>query len=282
MYKLRMFLKKIFTPVTIMLIPHSSTNPINIKFPSIAVALSVFLWVCGSVFVISVAIDTLEYYHMKERLAYYTSQFMQLESAIKQIKSAEAEFKKLLSNPEDKKAILEKVQMPQSDATGSADLESLKESIKQTIETVSDIREFLKEQKSLYHATPQGWPVQGRVTSEFGNRLNPFTNRYEFHPAIDISTPHGSPIKATADGIVSFSGWSYGNGNLIVIEHGFGFSTLYAHNKTNLVSVGQKVKRGDIIAYVGATGNATGPHLHYEVWKDGIAQNPLSYIGSHD
>jgi murein DD-endopeptidase MepM/ murein hydrolase activator NlpD len=95
---------------------------------------------------------------------------------------------------------------------------------------------------------------------------------------MDISCPPGTPVRATADGIVSFSGWSGGSGNLVVIEHGHGFSTFYAHNRLNVVKVGKKVKRGDIISYVGSTGNSTGPHLHYEVWKDGRHTNPYSYV----
>ncbi len=86
------------------------------------------------------------------------------------------------------------------------------------------------------------------------------------------------PVTATADGIVSFSGWSGNSGNVIVLEHGHGFSTIYAHNKINIVKVGQVVKRGDIIAYVGSTGNSTGPHLHYEVWKEGKHINPKNFL----
>ena len=95
---------------------------------------------------------------------------------------------------------------------------------------------------------------------------------------MDISAAPGNPVTATADGIVSFSGWNGGSGNLVVIEHGFGYSTFYAHNKMTAVKVGQRVKKGDVIAYVGSTGNTTGPHLHYEVWKNGSPVNPKSFI----
>ena len=89
----------------------------------------------------------------------------------------------------------------------------------------------------------------------------------------------GSPVMATADGIISYAGWSGASGNLVVIEHGFGYSTGYAHNKKILVSIGQKVKRGDVVAYVGSTGRSTGPHVHYEVWIDRKPVNPKTYIG---
>ncbi len=100
----------------------------------------------------------------------------------------------------------------------------------------------------------------------------------EFHSGIDISTNPGNPVRATADGIVSFSGWSGGSGNLVGLEHGHGFSTFYAHNRINAVKVGQKVHRGDVISYVGSTGNSTGPHVHYEIWKDGRHVNPQKYV----
>src|SRR3990172_4311149 len=96
--------------------------------------------------------------------------------------------------------------------------------------------------------------------------------------AVFIGAGPGHPVISTADGIVSFSGWSGGGGNVVVVEHGFGFSTFYAHNKMNIVRVGQRVKRGDVIAYVGSTGNATGPHVHYEIWKNGRSVNPKPYV----
>ncbi len=85
-------------------------------------------------------------------------------------------------------------------------------------------------------------------------------------------------MKATADGIVSYAGWSAGSGNTVVIEHGHGFSTAFAHNRQNLVRVGQKVRRGDAIALSGSTGLSTGPHVHYEIWKNGRHVNPNAYF----
>jgi murein DD-endopeptidase MepM/ murein hydrolase activator NlpD len=119
---------------------------------------------------------------------------------------------------------------------------------------------------------------QGTITSPFGIRTHPITHRTEFHRGLDISTAAGNPVRATADGIVSFSGWNGSGGNVVVVEHGYGFSTYYAHNKMNMVEVGQKVKKGAVLGYVGSTGNATGSHVHYEVWHDGKSVNPIGYI----
>jgi murein DD-endopeptidase MepM/ murein hydrolase activator NlpD len=158
------------------------------------------------------------------------------------------------------------------------DMDSLKEEIKKTAESIASVREFLREQRDIYLSTPTGWPVGGRITSPFGNRQNPRGGGAQFHTGMDISIPSGTPVKATADGVVSFSGWLAGNGNLVVLEHGFGYSTCFAHNKANNVQIGQKVKRGEVIAYSGSTGNSTGPHVHYEVWKNGKAVNPRIFL----
>jgi murein DD-endopeptidase MepM/ murein hydrolase activator NlpD len=99
-----------------------------------------------------------------------------------------------------------------------------------------------------------------------------------FHSGIDLACDPGTPIHATADGIVSHSGWAGGNGNVVVLEHGHGYSTIYAHNRNNAVKVGQQVRRGDVIGYVGSTGRTTGPHVHYEVLKDGKNVNPAPYL----
>lgn len=274
MSKIRLLLKKAFTPITIMLIPHSNTKPINLRIPSIGIIVSVFLWLTGTFYILSIGVKAIEYKKMEERLLYYSKQFIELKATINALKKTEAEFRRIFSLG-SKEKILENVQ---TSDMGALDIEAIKEQIKKTIETVETIREYLKAQKDIYMATPKGWPVSGRITSSFGARENPLHGGKDFHSGVDISASTGTPIRATADGVVSFSGWSGGSGNLIVIEHGLGYSTFYAHNRTNLVKVGQQVKRGDIIAYSGATGNATGPHLHYEIWKDGKVVNPMPFL----
>lgn len=261
-----------------MLIPHDTKRTINLKLPSIGVISSVILWLVGSIYVVSIAIDTIEYYNMKSKLNFYTTQFVELKSTISTLKKAETEFKRLLSFG-SKEKILENVDTKVSihDA-GSLDMDLLRDQIKNTIDKVAAIKDFLKDQKDIYISTPKGWPTIGRVTSEFGNRENPKHGGQEFHSGLDVSVSPGTPVKATADGIVSFAGWSAGNGNLVVIEHGFGYSTFYAHSSSINVRVGQKVKRGEVISHSGSTGNSTGPHLHYEVWHNGKAVNPMMFI----
>jgi murein DD-endopeptidase MepM/ murein hydrolase activator NlpD len=176
---------------------------------------------------------------------------------------------------DSKEKVLENVD---TSDTGSLDMENLKQQISKTLESVDEIKDYLRLQKDIYLSTPKGMPVQGNISSSYGNRQNPMNGRDDFHTGLDISTSSGDNVKATADGIVSFSGWSGGSGNLVVLEHGYGFSTCYAHNSSNTVKVGQKVKRGDTIAHVGSTGSSTGPHVHYEIWKDRKPIDPITYV----
>jgi murein DD-endopeptidase MepM/ murein hydrolase activator NlpD len=112
-------------------------------------------------------------------------------------------------------------------------------------------------------------PVLGRITSLTGLRHDPFDGKLRHHNGIDIAVPAGTPIKPVAAGVVAFSGVRTGYGNLVVIDHQDGTLTLYAHNSSNLVTVGDRVERSSVIALTGSTGRSTGPHLHFEAWKDG-------------
>jgi murein DD-endopeptidase MepM/ murein hydrolase activator NlpD len=130
-------------------------------------------------------------------------------------------------------------------------------------------------QKAAKKALPSfTFPVSGTVSSPFGKRRDPFTGEGGFHHGIDIASSAGSEIFAAAEGRVVFSGWKQGYGNVVTIDHSNGYSTLYAHNEKNLVEVGEEVTADQLIAHVGSTGRSTGPHLHYEVRKNGKAINP--------
>ena len=123
--------------------------------------------------------------------------------------------------------------------------------------------------------TPTGWPTNGFISSGYGLRWN----GAEFHQGIDIAAEMGTPIVATADGVVTIAGWNAGGyGNMVDIDHGSGVSTRYGHASAVVVTPGQRVRRGQIIAYVGSTGHSTGPHLHYEVRLSGQPVNPTSYL----
>lgn len=138
--------------------------------------------------------------------------------------------------------------------------------------------QFFKDRQSLLSSTPSIWPAKGWVTSAFGYRNSPYTGLREMHEGIDIAARIHSKVVAPADGIVIRSGRDYVLGVMIEIDHGYGVITRYGHNSKYFVKVGDRVKRGQVIAYVGNTGRSTGPHLHYEVLLNGIPVNPMRYI----
>ena len=142
--------------------------------------------------------------------------------------------------------------------------------------------ESYRIQMDLYLSNfPTLWPVSGKISSGFGWRRGPFGGGNEHHDGIDIPARTGTHIHAAGGGTVTFSGWRNGHGNTVIIDHGDGMSTLYAHNSRNIVTVGQRVSRGDVIAHVGSTGRSTGPHLHFEVHVNGRPVNPRPFMHEH-
>lgn len=159
----------------------------------------------------------------------------------------------------------------------------LKESIPGQEEKLNKLELSVKEYNSLRAATPTIWPLADKgdayISSEYGWRKDPFTRKQSLHEGLDIGVWYNTPVLATADGTVKFAGRNGGYGVMVIIEHGFGFETRYAHLNKTLVKKGQKVKRGDRIALSGNSGRSSGPHLHYEVLINNIPQNPRGYIG---
>jgi murein DD-endopeptidase MepM/ murein hydrolase activator NlpD len=143
---------------------------------------------------------------------------------------------------------------------------------------LSVIEQRIVERNQVLSSTPSITPVHGILTDGFGGRSDPFTGEPGTHNAIDISSAVGQAVRAPADGIVVKSEWANGYGNVIYISHGYGYSTRYGHLSTFAVKPGERVKRGDVIGYVGSTGRSTGPHLHYEVRLNNTPVNPLAYI----
>ncbi len=125
---------------------------------------------------------------------------------------------------------------------------------------------------------PSLWPVTGPITSSFGERLDPFNGEGAFHAGIDISSSFGQPVHAAADGVIMTAGLASGYGREVLVDHGNGIQTLYGHLSGFAVTVGEQVKRGQIIGYVGTSGRSTGPHLHYEVRIRNTPVNPHKYL----
>lgn len=147
------------------------------------------------------------------------------------------------------------------------------------IANLSNAKEKMLETLRLMKVTPSIWPTESRkITSKYGTRRDPFSRRPAFHAGIDISGNVGDPVYATADGTVVSAGYDRAYGYNVVIRHANGLQTRYAHLRKNLVKKGQKVSQGDKIGLLGSTGKSTGPHLHYEIIKNGKTIDPLPYL----
>lgn len=164
----------------------------------------------------------------------------------------------------------------------SASLKLTNQQAAQQEASFKEINVFLDKQRSILAATPSIWPVKGWITSGFGKRASPLTGEPGRHMGVDIANEVNTPIRAAADGIVTYAGWEAGYGRLVAIEHGYGFSTRYGHCARVDVKVGDEIKRGQIIGYMGSTGRSTGSHVHYEVRIHGMPVDPEKYLPKVD
>ncbi len=202
----------------------------------------------------------------------------------------------LLSDPQRNLAMGPTENEPNAGGTGNADnpftrlatsdnpkaltdkLDRLSAGATRQEQSLQELQAYFQDQRSLLASTPSVWPVRGWVTSDFGPRLDPYTSDRVMHAGLDIAGPHGKEVIAPSDGTVVFAGLEGGYGNVLVVDHGYGIKTRFGHLATIKVKPGEKVKRGQSVAGLGNTGRSTGPHLHYEVRVNGIAQNPRKFI----
>lgn len=159
------------------------------------------------------------------------------------------------------------------------ELAQLDAEFKSQNEVLKNLQHFYFMTDSIQGAIPEGSPSEkGWISSHYGNRIDPFTGRTTFHHGLDIAGREGSEVSSVADGIISWTGRKTGYGELVEIDHGNGYLTRYAHNKTLKVRVGDRVEKGDVIALMGSTGRSTGPHVHFEILRDGKRINPRDFV----
>lgn len=165
--------------------------------------------------------------------------------------------------------------------------DTAEQAYKELMETSSQIEQMIRRIQSAGSSNAAGpaggsgalmWPTSGPITSPFGWRTHPIFGTSRFHSGIDIGADYGDQVVAADSGIVVSSGWLGGYGKAVIIDHGGGISTLYAHNSELLVEEGARVQKGQLISYVGSTGYSTGPHLHFEVREDGSPVSPMGYL----
>ncbi|WP_432408834.1 peptidoglycan DD-metalloendopeptidase family protein [Wukongibacter sp. M2B1] len=165
-----------------------------------------------------------------------------------------------------------------ADLTDTDSIDAITSLINSEKEIYDTLITDVEKQLKFLDSRPDIWPVTGKITSPFGYRIHPISRRRHFHQGIDIANKAGTKVVSAGSGIVTYSGWNGGYGKIIIISHGYGYKSVYAHNSKNLVEVGDKVKKGQEIAKLGNTGKSTGSHLHFEVRYNGEHIDPLNLL----
>ncbi len=180
-----------------------------------------------------------------------------------------------VGGPEEMSGIASNGQLPNL----LADIDSLDATLQDQLQQLTALESLMLNRKLSDRTEPRGRPVKsGWLSSYFGKRADPLTGKSSWHKGVDFAGKRGADVVAVSDGVVSYSGDRFGYGNMVEIRHGNGYVTRYAHNQENLVAVGDKVTQGQSIALIGSTGRSTGPHVHFEVHRNGQPVDPAKYI----
>jgi murein DD-endopeptidase MepM/ murein hydrolase activator NlpD len=230
------------------------------------------------------------------RMSWEVSRYNELRSDLDHLRGRYEELQRVSKQRTDQLATLQTfasevsiaygVNQQKSSTAGQRALETrLTPTVEDTIQTynylrsanISDIARRYPHQWQV-NTQPSLWPINGILLSSYGGRLDPFSGEGTFHTGVDLAAPRGTPVHATADGVIEKAQWDGGYGKLIVVDHGNGVETYYAHLSAFLVVPGLEVRKGQTIGLSGGTGHATGPHLHYEVRLGGVPVNPYKYL----
>ncbi|TZE83595.1 M23 family metallopeptidase [Calorimonas adulescens] len=281
---------------TIILIPHSTGKPLSIRIPlyviwaTLVTVLSIIiysLFLTNSYIEVNNKKESLsaqvinlekEKRQKESEISTYEIEINQISEYLKNLKALEAEVQQKvgLEQSTPSRNNLDRIRLLESQDGVSND--DIIDEIKGIIEEYQNLLKDIEEREKYLRNVPNLYPVNGKASSGYGNRINPITRSWEFHSGLDICADYGSTVKAACDGVVSFTGIKSGYGQTVIIKNSYGFTTLYGHNSRLLVKEGQKVKKGDPIAKVGSSGLSTGPHVHFEVYKNGVRVDPLKYL----
>jgi len=270
-------------PVTLMVLPADSARAFRLRLPVVLLAGLALAW-AGSVGAAAWLTARRVHYeamrllnaHLAARLERYTDDVARAQALAARLAPLERDLERALAGT--------RRTAERGGGVGGPRVDFLPGEIPARVATFERAGEELFRDwdslASLAAATPSGWPVRGWLTSEFGERVSPYTGEIgSLHQGVDLANKLGSPITAAADGLVVQAGWTSGGyGKMVEIVHGYGYVTRYGHCSRLRAAPGQHVHRGDIIAYVGSTGNATGPHVHYEVRLYGVPVNPRAFM----
>lgn len=294
-------MKKASRNVTLLVLPPDGLPSWRLQFSLRAMASFLALWTAVTLWAGASVMRRADYWAtkadnalMRQRMARLLGEMERSRADFDRADDADRRLRKLLGMP-GRRAIIEAGAPELALSTGAAsengaggpspaDRAALTRALAQErVASFEEIASFIAHAHTKFLATPEGWPAPGRITSPFGYRLSPIGGEQgEFHPGLDIADAQGTPIRATADGVVERAGWAGGYGNMVLIRHGFGYSTLFGHAEALAVTRGERVVRGQIVAYMGTTGRSTGYHVHYEVWKRGRPVNPAPFLKPKD
>ncbi len=265
---------------------HSSVKRIQLSYKSLAVIACILASICLLVFVLFCS-----YVRMSWRVTNYDH----LAADLHHLQTSYVDLQREASQHNRQMASLETLASEVSAAYGMDSTKLTGDGMPLDSDTVPDLHSSIEQYNFLKsasfsdiyhnyayrwqrHNEPSLWPLLGALRSSFGSRSDPFSGEGAFHTGIDLQAPKGTPVHVTADGVVQRAAWSGRYGKLVVVDHGNGIDTYYAHLSSFRVIPGEEVRRGEVIALSGATGHATGPHLHYEVRVSGVPVNPYRYL----
>lgn len=297
------FVKKGHSKMTIMFIPHNEKRIFNVQISKFTISFFVFLFLLilmSSAYAVirNTAVKSeeekllLSYNEKHSELVRYQRMTNNISDLVDDIKPEIEELYAITAGNEDIGSLWdagekdsEKELTPDERRINNMlpseieELRNLQRDIANATNTIKTVKSFVDVRTKVINETPSGVPVNGHITSLFGWRRSPFGFGREFHPGIDIAVPAGTPILATASGEVVTAGWNSGGyGLMVIIKHKYGFQSVFGHNSRLAVTAGQTVKRGQVIAYAGMTGAATGNHCHYELRLGSTAVNPYPYM----
>jgi murein DD-endopeptidase MepM/ murein hydrolase activator NlpD len=297
------FLKNAAKPVSIFIIPHNGMPSLRFNLPVLFLMVLGTVWTFTTIWAGYIAGRHFDYYVTKAdnkilrtKMAYVSEQVEKGMAYLEMTKRTDSQLRKVLGmdpgalmkeggvgGPEDRdladfRRLLDAKASEIKETTLNNSIQKMQEESRRRLSSYSEITIYLTDRHNGARAMPAIWPTEGRITSPYGYRFHPLRLSNEYHSGIDIANEAGTSILATADGVIRHSGWAQGYGMCAVVDHGFGYSTLYGHMSEIVAKEGAPVKRGQIIGRMGSTGTSTGNHLHYEVWTGGVPRDPMKFL----
>jgi len=297
------FIKNVAKPVSVFIIPHNGMPSLRFNLPVSLLLVFGLAWTGMTIWAGYIAGRHFDYYVTKAdnkilrtKMAYVSDQVEKGMAYLEMTKRTDNQLRKVLGmdpgflereqglgGPQDTdlkdfRKLLSAKASEIKETTLNNSIQKMQEESRKRLSSYTEITLYLTDRHNGARATPSIWPAEGRVTSNYGYRIHPLRLSSEYHSGIDIANEAGTPIYAAADGVIRHQGWAQGYGMCAVVDHGFGYSTLYGHMSEIIAKEGSSVKRGQVIGRMGSTGTSTGNHLHYEVWTGGLPRDPMKFL----